>query len=896
MSLVYSNICSAFCNLPTLYASLTQMNLNPEIYALTETWFKDDVLFYLPGYTYCGIGSRKGGGVGFYYRNDQSILSIPENCLFCSDIECYVIKNTKTNVYYIIIYRPHSADIKKFFSYIEAVVSNVISKCKKNKIIIAGDFNIDLLKSTPCSNELLDILLSFNFNQTVFEQTRSSGRCIDNIFANYKPKVKVLDIDVSDHSVLYLSEPNNSISITRKLIRNISQKNLIKFASNVSEIDWSKLISIKDPNVAYDCFESIIKKHYDKCFNYISITNKQETWVTDEIKILLREKHRLQRIARRYPTSLNIKTYSEFRNSTNNSIRNIRGNFFGLKLKNCKNTKDKWNIMSNLMNRNRAPIAEIPIAPNKLNNFFTEPILANENSDYSLKINSPTTMALFPVTGTEILNMGQSINSNSAAGLDELHTKAMKSALPFLLIPITYLINLSFSTGIYPNKLKNTIIIPIHKKGDPSDCSNYRPISILSFMAKLFDKAYYNRLLSFAKKNNLISEHQFGFREKLGTTNAICKVYSQIMDYLDKSQVCIGIFLDLRKAFDSISHKGLIKKLSYLGIRGVASDWLSSYLSERTCVTRVNGILSDSRNLGNGTPQGSVLSPLLFNLFINDITEVISSGLTLYADDTFLLFGGYYLNNIIKEANIKLEKINKWLKNNNLALNLKKTVYIVFSNIGKNTEFLDHISVDNYCLSRVSSYKYLGIIFDQHLSWNVHIESLCSSLRQICGITYRIKNIIPHKYLKELYHAMFQSKLSYAFCIWGNTSNYNISRLSVLQKRIIRNINNAPFLAHTKELFLKNEILNVNQLYNYLCSIFLYKDYHGPKLIVRLSEKEVFTRSNNFFHLEQCKTSKKITSILYNGIKGLNSVLNNIDINEKDYQFKRKLKELLLRQ
>lgn len=878
MKVIYSNICSANCNLPKLVAQVPDKNI--DIYALTETWFKNDFVTYIPNYIFAGTGDRIGGGVGFYVKDSLKFSVLTDNCFFNENIESYCVKLTDSGDVFTVIYRPHSANPNKFLDYCEEIVNNIGNTATLK--FIAGDFNYDFNSNTPCPQAITDLFASHGLKKTISEPTRwRSGRCIDNLFTNSNCNSEIIrNPDISDHLPIFFKYDTKLTTPSTIRIKDFSIKNMNSFADSLDKTNWEKLYCLEDVNQAYNLFSSRISAMYKKCFAYKIIKLNQESWITEDLRYIIKNKRKLYKLFKRRPTAENTYNYTKYRNFCNNQIRNARSSYINNKLTNARNIKEKWKIINLVTNKTKKDnTSPSTISPDEMNKHFTTIIKSNPlpNTPIDSELN-PTTCALHSINETELRNIINNLSSSSAPGLDEIHPKPIKYVVNQIIAPLLFLINLTFSKGIYPENLKQASITPILKKGDPNNCNNYRPISVLSIFAKIIDKCYLYRINSFVEKCKLLSEDQFGFREGRGTEQAIVTVYSKIIDSLDASKYFLGVFLDLEKAFDSVPHQRLIQKLHRAGLRGLALDWIKSYLSNRTCVTKINNVCSKENFITIGLPQGSILSPTLFNLYINDISNIIPSGLlALYADDTILMLAHENLQMLINYANQYLEKLNMWLEKNGLKINKSKTEYIVFANIGKAiSDTICNIKINGVLINRVLEYKYLGIWFDQHLNWNKHINHVVKKIAHSTYLIRKCKEFFPRNILFKLYYSFFYPHINYGISVWGNTSNNNLNRIRVLQKRVLKSVYNVNLWSSSIPLYQKSKLLNITQLYRFACLIFIDKSIkNDPRSPFELNTENTRTRSDFKLKVPLCNTAKKYTSIFFEGVKIFNEYYKN---------------------
>ena len=360
--------------------------------------------------------------------------------------------------------------------------------------------------------------------------------------------------------------------------------------------------------------------------------------------------------------------------------------------------------------------------------------------------------------------------------------------------------------------MKIAKVIPIFKKGDPLVFSNYRPISLLSCFSKILEKIIYERTVNFIKKHNIFCKTQFGFREKHTTSQAILYFIDKIASATDNHKHTAGILLDFSKAFDTIDHEILLYKLNHYGIRGRALEWFRSYLSDRQQYVYLNHCESTYKYTSCGVPQGSLLGPLLFLCYINDIAHS-SKLLTfiLFADDSTVLFSHKDPNILVEIVNNELIHLNNWTQANKLSLNLQKTHYMLFSNSLDNLP--GQIVFNQTPIDRVHSAKFLGLFIDDHLNWNTHLTNLNKLISRNAGIIYRLKQIFPIKILLMLYSTIILPYLNYGILAWGSSARINIDKILRTQKRILRSIYGCNLRTHAEPLFKKSNILKIDDLY-----------------------------------------------------------------------------------
>ena len=365
---------------------------------------------------------------------------------------------------------------------------------------------------------------------------------------------------------------------------------------------------------------------------------------------------------------------------------------------------------------------------------------------------------------------------------------------------------------------------PLYKKDSSDNPSNYRPISILSVFSKIFEKLMYKRLYQFLDSFEILYPLQFGFWEKHSTSHALLCLTETIKHSIDNGRIGCGVFLDLQKAFDTVNHTILLQKLEHYGIRGNVLSWFQSYLTGRSQYVSVNGHVSTTLPIVCGVPQGSVLGPLLFLIYVNDLASVSKVlKFYLFADDTSIYFDSNDLFTLQKVVNRELRKVKKWLDANRLSLNIPKTNFVIFHSKPKNLNEPIRIKFGSKLLTRIESIKYLGILVDSTLTWKPQISELSKKLARTCGIFFKIRHYVTPETLKLLYYSLFYSFLSYGITIWGLTHPSVLDRLFKVQKRVIRAISFKDKFTHTTPLFYEHKILKLHDIHSLKLLCFVYE-------------------------------------------------------------------------
>ena len=437
------------------------------------------------------------------------------------------------------------------------------------------------------------------------------------------------------------------------------------------------------------------------------------------------------------------------------------------------------------------------------------------------------------ISEVDILYICRQLKPKMSSGADFISTKLLKQITPIIITPLHHLINLSLETGFVPKELKIAKIVPVFKDGDCHDFNNYRPISLLSSFSKLFEKIVAKQLLRYLHINDILYKHQYGFRAGHSTSHPVLHLSEKIYNSLNQkpSAKTMTIFIDLKKAFDTVDHEILLKKLDHYGVKNTSNLWFKNYLYEREQFVSINGTESQRTKMLCGVPQGSVLGPLLFLLFINDLPEATDFLTLLFADDTTFQVSGVDLNQLFGIANSELEKASVWFKANKLTLNVKKTKYMIFSD--KNLEIgTNNLHIGNQIVEQVGTncndkyFKFVGHVLDDKMSWEGHIEHISKKLASANYGINSSKNFLPLRIRKTLYYSLFDSHLNFGNLLWGCAKTKLIKKVENLQKRCIRNVALKSFKAHSEPLFKSLGILKFSDKLSYCRAVFMHKYRH----------------------------------------------------------------------
>ena len=418
-----------------------------------------------------------------------------------------------------------------------------------------------------------------------------------------------------------------------------------------------------------------------------------------------------------------------------------------------------------------------------------------------------------PIDQTDVAQIIDNLKPKTSTGIDNISSKLLKQTKSSITAPLTIIVNQMMATGIFPDALKISKVIPLYKKGDEANLSNYRPITLLPSISKVFEKAILTQLTLYLEDNKIIHPHQYGFRKSHSTEYAALHITDYIQYKMDVGKIPINVYLDFSKAFDTLVHSTLLHKMKHYGIDGLAHKLIKRYLENRKQYVEFNNKCSEMKNIKNGVPQGSILGPLLFLIYINDIPNVSNVfNFLMYADDTTLYCWLEDIDQVNKQAvvNQELHKIHNWLIANGLKLNTNKSKYMIFSKPNKSLPVLQ-LRINNANIDEVQSFNFLGLQLSSDITWNLHKDEISKKISRIIGILKTLQLVVPKNVLLTIYNTLILPHINYCLLVWGNKSG----KILQLQKKAIRAVSCAGYISHTEPLFKLYDILKVNDIYKY---------------------------------------------------------------------------------
>ncbi len=897
--------------------------------------------------------NRSGGGVAIYI-NDALI----DKCTVRDDIPvfslealCIELKPTRSAPFIVLAwYRPPNA-LNEVFNDLEKSLQTLDREGKE--IIILGDTNCDILPNyssdqhskevnlQPQSNRLLQIYNLFGLHQlieTATRETTSSSTLIDHIATTNKLNVVesgVRHIGLSDHYLIYMVRKfNGSLHKQHKSILTRSMKNFdeTQFLNDLLSVDWKSIVSNTDDiSIVVEnwsnMFSVILEKHAPMRNRRVS--EKFSPWLTKEFRKLSASRDKLRKQAVRSKSEILQQAYRQLRNKVNKLNMDLKRKYFTDKITSFQgDIKSTWKVINQVINKKSKTtnISTLNIDGNEvssstgiaesMNNFFCNigndlsskiphkenPLLENE-----YQINEEKSEFHFqPISIRQVEQVLGKFKSSMGFGTDGIANFFLKVGLPVIAESLCNIFNLSLATNIFPDSWRVARVAPIFKSGQRDDRSNYRPISVLPFLARVFEKLVYNQVYEYLDKNKLLFSHQSGFRSLHSTVTCLLKSTDDWYVNMDQGKYTGMVFIDLKKAFDTVDHEILLAKLKKYGIDGADHSWFKSYLQNRLQFCKVNGTSSSLQSVDCGVPQGSCLGPLLFLMYINDLPMSLRKcNVTMYADDTSISHSTKDINDLNFALNSDLDRLKGWLQGNKLSLNVIKTQAMVvgsrpnLKNISDKKVEAPAFVIDGAEIDIVNNVKYLGVKLDDSLAWDLNTQYLSSKISRALGFLKYAKKIVPKDTLIKMYHGIVEPHFRYCCSVWGGCGETKLQILQKLQNRAARIVTNSSFDVSVSNLIKDLKWQTVNDMIKcetatitykalsglapgYLSNIFKKNSARGIKMNLRNATADVL--------VPRMKTCNGQRAISFRGAKTWNNLPMEVKLAPSLSTFKNRLR------
>ena len=850
-------------NAQSLLSCIDELNIwlkaNPyQIITLSETWLDStvhDSEIAIPGFQIIRKDrNRHGGGTAIYI--EDGIRFTRRDDVEKDDNESIWIEVQQIHQKSFIIgslYRSQTEGVD-YFDNLSEIVDGFINE--NIEAVLLGDLNCDFLKRNALTDHMTNFMEMHNLVQLVDKPTRitpTSKTLIDVILTtnrNICVNTNVIHHSFSDHGLIETVitskakiNPSVNGSNVAKTFRSFKEFDIDVFNDDLSNVDWN----IDESATVETAWKVFVNKFTKVCdihapIKTIRFKSKLCPWLDDRSDIFdtmhERDFHH-KKAVNDCNDDDHWRKYKELRNKVNKMMKEAKRDYYTNKIDNSAgDTNNMWKTLKELLPNKKGNLSTLPTTSEN------DKCLANDFNKHFTSIGSPSyqdasnymanttycdnNFTFTPVTAEEIIDELKTIPQKKASGLDNISTRLLKCAATTIAPILCKIFNMCLTQGTMPDDLKSARVVPIYKNGDKDELTNYRPISILPICSKIIEKIVHRQLYEYVTENKILYNGQSGFRQQHSTNTALIKTIDKWNVDIDEGNYIGAVFVDLSKAFDMVNHKILIDKLSAIGVKGIERNWFVSYLANCTQYVSINGSISTPCNITSGVPQGSILGPLMFLLFINDMPNCIKhSTVDMYADDTLIYVSHNNVDLIEKYLNEDLECLTKWLENNRMKANVNKTKVMLLGTPNRTSQ-VNHIKVvmNGIDVENVDCFKYLGVTIDANLKWNDHVKNICRKMCNSLGVMRRIKQYVPKKSLITIYNTMILPHIDYAIIIWSNCSDAALSKVQKLQNAAMRIILGVPFRTHTNDMLKELSFMDVRSRISYATGCMMFKVLH----------------------------------------------------------------------
>ena len=921
---LHVNIRSTIKNFNILEQCILSCQRKVDVVILTEANISDSIknLYNIDGYVMHSElrSGRRGGGITMYINKNHKFT---RKNIKTNHFECLTGKITTTCNYsanLCAVYRPPSNCKHLFIDELQRTIDKYDSSMD---FYLLGDTNIDTKSDSPVKHRYINMLSSRGLECGISDYTRIetiknkvTKSCIDHIYARSRTQhlyTAALATVLADHRAIVVASMGPPTNVGIQVAPKIKVAyDFNKLSDMLSNIDWTQTETLKCPLQMYQSIKNNINKCYNESQKYIRVnTNSKRNnhWINKKTSKACEYKEKMYNLWKKDSKNMILKlNYTKARNFANKLINKTKNNYMRQEIyKNMNNSKNLWQIINKMSGRIKSSIDNIilnafthkNVSPTDIANNFAHTFSQDvkkiipqchipliDKSIYKKPVN--VTLHFQKATADNVNKIIKSLSSDKAPGVDGIRASDLKLIATNVNKVIAKLINTTISACKYPKELKTGIVRPIHKKSSVQEYANYRPITILPTIDKIIEKFISKQIYNFYGKNSILTSKQFGFQPNKSTTQLLSHFTDVINSHLNDRMHVLVVFIDFSKAFDTLRHDVLIDCLDECGIRGKLLEWCRDYLSDRSYSVRVAEASSNEISVTEGTAQGSVLGPLHYLSYVNNLANLLLvTDMYMFADDTCLLAADRDISKALQRLQTDFTILNQWSHDVGLVLNASKTKLMYISSSQNRTDTpLKLIAHTHPCLhtrtacgnvgcpsiEQVSCHTYLGLVIDDRMTWKPHINSVCDKLRAILAKFVLIKNKIPYSIRLLLYKSLGESIIAYGLSSYGRTFKTNIDQIYHLQIRILKRI--VPYKIKIKykynyqQLFNFCEILPIQNkikfsiLIEQFFNTELQKRINHPKLTRSIAKKQLAIP--NFNNLYGKRTLKYIVPYLIN--------------------------------